>query len=296
MPEVSIRATRREAMRRFGSPGYDRPMTKALLKLLVFAVAIYAFYAWQMWRVQRGILYPGTVMAAKPLPPGAARVALPASFGRVELAYLPAPAGAAEAGAVVYLHGNYEVIGTALRDVAPLNALGLHVAAVEFPGYGRTPGAPTLESLREASTLAYDWIARQPRVRRDAIVVMGRSIGGGPAALLAADRKPRALVLLSTFGNLEQFAHGRLLPAFLIRDRYDNAARVREFAGPVLVVHGKSDPIIPFANSGALAAAAGGVDVVALHCGHNDCPYFSGDTLARIRRFLTDTGVTPAPG
>ncbi|HET7843157.1 MAG TPA: alpha/beta hydrolase [Xanthomonadales bacterium] len=260
-------------------------MKKALLKLLLFAVAVYCFYAWQMWRVQRGILFPGTTLKAQALPAGAQRVALRASFGRVDVAWLP-PGPAADGRAIVYLHGNYETIGSAARDVAPLHALGPGVALVEFPGYGGAPGAPTLESLREASTLAYDWVARQPGVRADAITVMGRSIGGGPASLLAVDRPARALLLLSTFSDLESFAHGRLLPAALIKDRYDNAARLRELRAPVLVVHGRRDELIPFAQSSILSHAARDAPVVALDCGHNDCRYFAGESLARIRAFL----------
>lgn len=269
-------------------------MRNVLLRLAVFAAAIYAFYAWQMWRVQAGILFPGTALKAQPLPAGAQRVALRASFGRVDVAWLP-PGPGADGRAIVYLHGNYETIGPAAGEIAPLHALGPGIALVEFPGYGGAPGAPTLDSLREASTLAYDWVARQPGVRADAITVMGRSIGGGPASLLAVDRPARSLLLLSTFSDLESFAHGRLLPAALIRDRYDNAARVREFAGPVLVVHGRLDPLIPFAHSAALSEAARGAPVVALDCGHNDCPYFAGDTLARIDAFLADAQRTPRP-
>jgi fermentation-respiration switch protein FrsA (DUF1100 family) len=160
---------------------------------------------------------------------------------------------------------------------------------VEFPGYAGTPGAPALDTLHEASTLAFDWLARQPRVRPDAIAIAGRSIGGGPAALLASERKARALLLLSTFADLEEFAHGRLLPAMLIRDRYDNAARVRALEAPVLVMHGRRDEIIPFAHAGRLA---GEDSVVALHCGHNDCAYLEGDAFARIARFLAAAGVT----
>lgn len=265
-------------------------MTRALLRLLLFLVAVYAFYAWQVWRVQRAQLFPGTALRAEAVPAGAARVALRASFGRVDLVWMPAP-GTQPAGAIVYLHGNYETAGGAARDLAPLQALGLNVVAVEFPGYAGAPGAPTLETLREASTLAFDWLAQQPRVRADAIAVIGRSIGGGPAALLAVDRPARALVLLSTFADLEQFAHARLLPAMLIRDRYDNAARLREFAGPVLIMHGRRDPLIPFANAVALSAAARNAPIVVLDCGHNDCPYFTGPTLRRMMQVLADAHV-----
>ena len=76
-------------------------MTRALLRLLLFLVAVYAFYAWQVWRVQRAQLFPGTALRAEAVPAGAARVALRASFGRVDLVWMPAP-GTQPAGAIVY--------------------------------------------------------------------------------------------------------------------------------------------------------------------------------------------------
>ena len=62
------------------------------------------------------------------------------------------------------------------------------------------------------------------------------------------------------------------VPASLIADRFDNAGTVAAFEGPVLVVHGEHDEMIPFAHGQRLAALAPDARLVAYPAGHNDCP------------------------
>src|SRR5439155_16972815 len=107
-------------------------------------------------------------------------------------------------------------------------------------------------------------LAARDDVDPQRIVAMGVSIGGGPACELALSRPVRALVLLSTFTSIDEFARAFWLPPFLARDRFDNRARVSAFAGPVLVLHGRHDELIPFAHGQALAAAAKHAQFVAL--------------------------------
>jgi fermentation-respiration switch protein FrsA (DUF1100 family) len=63
-----------------------------------------------------------------------------------------------------------------------------------------------------------------------------------------------------------------LAPAFLIRDPFDNLAAVRLYQGPVLVMHGRSDEVVPFSHGQALHAAARNGQMIVYAAGHNDCP------------------------
>ena len=103
------------------------------------------------------------------------------------------------------------------------------------------------------------------------MVAIGYSIGGGPAAALSELRSVRALVLVSTFDSMGATAWRHALPSFLVAYPYDNVARVGAFAGPVLVVHGRGDGVIPFAAGQHLAAASKQARFVPLDCGHADC-------------------------
>jgi hypothetical protein len=68
------------------------------------------------------------------------------------------------------------------------------------------------------------------------------------------------------------FAVRYLAPSFLIRDPFDNLAAVRQYQGPVLVIHGESDEVVPFGHGRALHAAARNGKMVVYPAGHNDCP------------------------
>jgi uncharacterized protein len=77
-----------------------------------------------------------------------------------------------------------------------------------------------------------------------------------------------ALVLQSTFTSLDTFTSAYFAPAFLLRDHFANLEAVRAFAGPVLVIHGNHDPVIPWQQGRQLAAAARHGTFRLYDCGH----------------------------
>ncbi len=259
--------------------------------ILIAAALLAAYVAWLalLYVGQRSMMFPGTGLQVDagryPFVAGAEAVVIPATFGRVRGFFLRAPSSAS-APALLYFHGNAEL---ALQNVAllqPLTELGLHVLIVEYPGYAGTDGAPGRDSLNEAASVGYEWLAGHEEVDPTRIVAMGRSIGAGPAVALAAERPVAALVLLSGFSSLDGFAHGMGAPAFLLRDRYDNAAALRRYPRPVLLFHGRGDLIIPYTHAKALSQAAPDARLVTLDCGHNDCPYFEPAFVVTLEQFL----------
>jgi len=85
-------------------------------------------------------------------------------------------------------------------------------------------------------------------------------------------RRPvAALVLESSFTSLRAFAGRFYAPGFLVRDPFDNLDELQRYKGPLLVLHGRQDPIAPFAHGEALAAAVAGAEFLPMACGHNDC-------------------------
>lgn len=258
------------------------------------AAALYLSYAGFMFVRQRALLFPGATVERVTAPNWPAEVqlvTLPASFGEVQALFLPAKQPPKRAPALIFMHGNSQYVDELVPAFDTIRALGLHVMLLEYPGYGGTPGSPTFASLRESSNLAYDWLAQHPNVDSNRIVAMGASIGGGPAAQLAADRRVRALVLLSTFEEFGQFARERWLPGLIVRDPFHNLARVREYGGPVMVVHGRADDVIPFASGERLARAARRCTFVPLDCGHEIAENVTPELMRAFERFLRDAGV-----
>jgi hypothetical protein len=139
---------------------------------------------------------------------------------------------------------------------------------------------------------AYDQVRTRPDVDPARIVGYGRSLGGGAICALARERTVAALVLESTFSSVRSIAAGFGLPALLVRDPFDNLAALAAFPGPVLLVHGERDRMIPVAHAHELAAAARRPRLV-VHpgCGHNDCPR----PWSELRAFLLESGLLALP-
>ena len=250
-----------------------------------------------MFLLQRQFIYPRHIV---PVPPAQNLASLgieagwiETDFGRVESWYLKSPGAdaARPAPAFIFAHGNGELIDYWPDELRQVAALGAGLLLVEYPGYGRSEGAPTQERILEVFTRAYDRLARRPEVDPGRIVLIGRSMGGGAVCDLALKRPSAALVLLSTFTSLRTYAVRYLAPGFLIRDPFDNLAAVRQYPGPVLVVHGREDTVAPFAHGQALSAAARRGRLIAYDAGHNDCPPDWAVFRRDLEGFLREEGV-----
>jgi hypothetical protein len=208
----------------------------------------------------------------------------------VEAWFIP-PLGPTPAPALVFTPGNGELIDDWVTDLADFAERGLGVMLVEYPGYGRSGGRPTAETVVHATRAAYDALAGRPGIDPARIVAHGRSLGGGPAALLSLERPLAALVLESTFTGLAPFTRRWLVPSFLLRDRFDVLGAVRAFPGPVLVLHGRRDGIIPFSHGERLAAANSRAILHPWDCAHNDCPPSWSEHVRTVTAFLEREGV-----
>ncbi len=251
---------------------------KPLIKALTGAVCIYAAYCALLFFAQRWVVFPRYMIPTPATPDlkalGVERLWLQTSFGKVEAWYLP-PAFAADgprSPAVIFAHGNGELIDYWPLELKRFSELGIGLLLVEYPGYGRSSGTPSQESISETFTLAYDLLAGRADVDPARIILFGRSLGGGAVCDLALKRPSAGLILMSCFKSVKAFAVRYLAPAFLIRDAFDNLSVVRKYPGPVLVIHGQFDEVVPFSHGQALHAAAKKSKLIVYAAGHNDCP------------------------
>lgn len=158
----------------------------------------------------------------------------------------------------VLFHGNAELVSGQGHVARPLAAAGIGLLAVEYPGYGPLAAeSPTEESIYAAAEAGLDWLAGRG-VERDRIVLVGRSLGSGPAVEMARRRRGAALVLVAPFTSITALAR-RIAPwapvGILLRDRFDNLAKAGEVGVPVTILHGDRDRVVPIAHGRGLAEA-----------------------------------------
>jgi dienelactone hydrolase len=176
--------------------------------------------------------------------------------------------------AVVFLHGaggdREEQLGTAVK-LAKRGAIALTITA---PSGAKTPlpGATTEELVRwQGGTIADDVIAARraldvladdDRVDPDRLGLVGWSMGGRLAALVAGvDDRARATVLMSA-GAAPVDAYVQGAPAEFqgvvreVLEPIDPLTRIEDATGAVLIQAGRRDSIVPRAALEAVIAAA----------------------------------------
>jgi abhydrolase domain-containing protein 17 len=83
------------------------------------------------------------------------------------------------------------------------------------------------------------------------ILVMGRSIGSGPACHFATMFECGALALISPFTSIKAVAEHNFgsIAARLLSQRFDNLSKIDKIRCPCLFIHGKEDTLIPYQHS-----------------------------------------------
>jgi fermentation-respiration switch protein FrsA (DUF1100 family) len=256
--------------------------------LSLIPLAVVAAYLALLFLAQRSLLFP--------VPPlvGATdsqveRVRVDVNDIEAHGLFLPPVGSVSPSPILIFMHGNGELAWHWVGEFDRPRTWGIAVLLAEYPGYGGAPGSPSEASITFAMQSLYDWAAADPRVDASRIVAYGRSLGGGAAVTLALNRPVAALILESAFTSVADFASRFMAPSFLIRDRFDSRRTLPKYRGPLLVLHGRRDTIVPVSHGRELAALVPGAQFVELECGHNDCPR----QWETISRFLDTNRVLP---
>lgn len=168
-------------------------------------------------------------------------------------------------GVVLYLHGNVGDNGRSLYQTNALADLGYDLFLVDYRGYGKSGGTTTgLADFTEDLQVVYDRLKRE--YAEGDIIVLGYSLGSGPASYLAANNAPRATVLVAPYTSLVDMKDRFfwLFPDFLLRYQLDNRSQLAAAAGPVYILHGEADRLIPVAMGEELAELGEHVELIRL--------------------------------
>jgi len=191
---------------------------------------------------------------------------------------------------VLMLHGNGGNISHRLQTLQILNEVGASTLIIDYHGYGRSEGRPSEQGTYEDALAAWAFLT-ETKTSAANIVIFGRSLGGAVAVWLAAKVNPAGLILESTFTSLTDLAHHHypLLPVgFISRYKYDSLALAPKITSPALVLHSRTDTIVPFdLGVGLFDALPGEKSFLEMQGGHNDGFYSTGQKYTNgLTRFL----------
>jgi len=229
----------------------------SLSLLFVYLAFLFLLLAWE-----NDFVYMATPASKAWRPPGdlaAEDVALISAEGtHLHGWWLPA---SGSDRALLFFHGQQGNLSFRGNLLHRLQRLGMPILAVDYPGFGRSEGTPSEHGCYAAADAAYDWLVREKKVAPEKIVVLGKSLGGGIATDLASRRPCAALVLVMTFTSTPDVAEHLLpfVPArLLMRNRFDNLAKIGRCTCPIYLAHGTDDWKIPPAHSERLFEAVTG--------------------------------------
>lgn len=266
------------------------------LKIAVLLAGAYMLVIAVLALSQTAMLFPRwAVGSAPPLPAIAMVDSLDRPGGIILRGHL-LPGGPLGATPILGFGGN----GWNAADVALL----LHrifpdhpVAAFHYRGYAPSTGRPSARHLMEDALAIHDHLQRRADWTGPPVVV-GFSVGTGPAAYLSANRPVRGSILVTPFDSLGDLArtHYPWAPVgLLLRHEMTPAADLTGTAIPVALITAERDEIIPGPRADALRQAlAGNVPGIvfdrSLAAGHNDLyghPDFANSLRQAMGRITT---------
>jgi pimeloyl-ACP methyl ester carboxylesterase len=195
------------------------------------------------------------------LPAQAERIEIPTGAGERLAALLLRPEPGADRGYwVLHLHGNAvsAFSGEQERHVEALRARGLHVLAIDYRGFGLSPGTASEASINEDAEAAWQELMRRG-VAPTHVILWGHSLGSGPAVVLASRHAAAALVLFGAYTSIADAAadtYPYLPVRRLVSVGFDSIALIGTIRMPVVIAHSLGDRVIPYHHATALYAAA----------------------------------------
>jgi pimeloyl-ACP methyl ester carboxylesterase len=148
---------------------------------------------------------------------------------------------------ILYFHGNGETVSDFVENQKQLiESEEFNLVCPEYAGYGSRGGVETdrgCETMSEAIFM-YCKLFKLP------IIVIGFSIGSGPACHLAKEHSPDGIVLINPFFSIKHLALD-IFGVFgaLIKNRFPNHKRLQKYNGKLLVISGEKDDLIPMTHS-----------------------------------------------
>jgi fermentation-respiration switch protein FrsA (DUF1100 family) len=176
-------------------------------------------------------------------------------------------------GTVYFLHGNAENISTHIHNVAWLPKYGYQVFLLDYRGYGLSQGKPNVPGALQDIRTGFQFLLERNADLGMPLYLLGQSLGASMALYFAAtDPQARqhldAVISDAAFARYSEIARHVTGQSWLtwalqypvswsmIRG-YDPIDYIAEISPvPLLLIHSKDDPIIPYSYSQQLFQAA----------------------------------------
>jgi pimeloyl-ACP methyl ester carboxylesterase len=177
----------------------------------------------------------------------------------------------------IIFHGNGETVETR-NYLAFFEKVGIKAFTFDYRGTGLSSGWPSEKGLYLDAEGVYKAVIERTKLSADKIIILGNSIGSGPASYLASKIQPKGLILISAYTDIRSLVKEKIFYrffAYITRYYLPTSEYLKQLKTSfVILVHGKRDRIIPFHhmedNKNNIPANIKVCEIVAENYGHND--------------------------
>ena len=163
-------------------------------------------------------------------------------------------------GVILFLHGNAENISTHIHNVSWLHEAGYEILLLDYRGYGRSEGRPTLPEVFQDIDSAAHWLSNRSHVKEIPAYWIGQSLGASLSAYYLSHNKVeklKAVILDAPFASYQNIGREKFSEfwltwplqyplSWLIDNRYSpNKAAHKWPKLPLLVFSSSKDRVVP---------------------------------------------------
>jgi pimeloyl-ACP methyl ester carboxylesterase len=161
---------------------------------------------------------------------------------------------------ILFFHGNGEIVSD-YDEMGPVyHGMGINLLAVDYRGYGRSTGKPSVTAMMRDCHLVFDFVGRWLKENgySGPLILMGRSLGSASVLELAFhyEGQVHGLIVESGFAYvgplLQLLGINTAAMGFREEAGLGNEEKIRGFKKPTLIIHAEQDHIIPFSDGRAL--------------------------------------------
>jgi fermentation-respiration switch protein FrsA (DUF1100 family) len=206
--------------------------------------------------------------------------------------YLPNPSAKFT---LLVSHGNAEDLGDDRDWLEDLRRAGFSVFAYDYQGYGTSQGRPSEKGAYDDEKAAIMYLVGDLKTDLHNIIILGRSVGSGPALHLAARTAVAGVILQSPFVSAFRVVTRVPLLPF---DKFPNYKEIRRVHAPVLIMHGEQDSVVAIWHGRRLyeLAARPKLFFSVPNADHNDLDIVAGASYFKaIQSFAASLKSPPGP-
>jgi len=149
---------------------------------------------------------------------------------------------------IIYFGGNSD---DATRFLLHINSLeDFDIVVFNYRGYMKSTGIPSEKNLFSDALKIYDTF-----VKKQKVIIVGRSLGTGVAVYLASRRKNDGVILITPYASISTLAQEKypFLPInLLLRDKFNSMQYITDIKTPIAVIEVKNDATVPNDNTAKL--------------------------------------------